>query len=398
MRYAFCPMRFIHEFPPHTYSHKNVMEAKGLFPYLPFMSSKLHSAFLLFLVFLVGCNHNPVSQKPKPTEPYFKPGEYGGDAMSGTEWITSVFPSPDGQKVAIVRYWTPSRTIKDPREQLWIVNKDGSDPRLIASNILNIDWSPQSNRLAVTYTLGIHVYIFLINLNNNSVKQLTGLPNSYFNKATVMLPKWFNDGNRILVSASAKAYQQSFERGFYIMNLTTDSVKGPLVPIAEAGQLGYHDRYITGIKYTSEKDSLSGNFIRYDFDTNKWHWLTHETNYTLKNDLFILSPSPTSKTVVYSKQVNNAPQIFVTNSTGTRTRQFTHLGGEYPNWSPDGKYFTFVRDIHKGPGAHYIVMKCTVSDWKISPLWPNLPDSVPHFPPVSTQHPIDLYSIVQQNQ
>ena len=99
-----------------------------------------------------------------------------------------------------------------------------------------------------------------------------------------------------------------------------------------------------------------------------------------------------------SRMVDNAPQIFVTDSSGTRVRQLTKLGGELPFWSPDGSYFTFSRDIHKGAGAHYIMMKCTVPDFKITPLWPDLPDSVPKFPALSTQHPIDLYSIVQQNK
>jgi len=48
--------------------------------------------------------------------------------------------------------------------------------------------------------------------------------------------------------------------------------------------------------------------------------------------------------------VDNAPQIFVTDSSGTRVRQLTKLGGELPFWSPDGSYFTFSRDIHKGTG------------------------------------------------
>lgn len=61
-------------------------------------------------------------------------------------------------------------------------------------------------------------------------------------------------------------------------------------------------------------------------------------------------------------------------------------------------YFTFSRDIHKGTGAHYIMMKCTVPDFTITPLWPDLPDSVPKFPSLSTQRPIDLYSIVLQNK
>jgi Tol biopolymer transport system component len=318
--------------------------------------------------------------------------------MSGTEWITSVFPSPDGQKIALIRYWTPSRTVKDPREQLWIVNKDGSDPEMIASGIQSIDWSQSCDSLLLTYETGVYFYSFLVVLNNKSAKQLTGLPNTFFTKGTTSNPQWFKDGNRLLLSVVGKAYKQNYDRGIYIMNLKNNNIEGPLVKLTGLGLLGNHESYITGLKYTNQSDSLSGNYIRYDFTTKQWHWITHITSDNEKNYLFFLSPSPTSTLITFSKVTNNAPQIFVTNSIGTRTRQLTHLGGEFPVWSPDGKYFTFIRDIHKGPGAHYIVMKCTVSNWKVSPLWPNLPDSVPHFPPVSTQHPIDLYSIVQQNQ
>jgi len=352
---------------------------------------------LVALALFYSCT-NPVSQKPKPTEPYFKPGEYGGDAMSGTEWITSVFPSPDGQKIAIVRYWTPSRTIKDPREQLWIVNKDGSNPKLISTNSAAISWAPDNTKIAFSYALTPYLYVFTVNLNTMIAKQLNGKKNQYFNKATVSQPFWFQDGIHLLLSVVDKAYQQSYERGFYIMNLKTDSIRGPLVPITDSGQLGNNEKYITGEKYTTQSDSMSGNYINYNLTTKNWHWITHITDEETKRYSIYLSPSPTSDIIVFSKHINNAPQIFVTNSNGTHTRQFTHLGGEFPVWSPDGKYFTFIRDIHKGPGAHYIVMKCTVSNWKVSPLWPSLPDSVPHFPPVSTQHPIDLYSIVQQNQ
>lgn len=182
------------------------------------------------------------------------------------------------------------------------------------------------------------------------------------------------------------------------MNLETDSIQGPLVPITDTGQLGDDENYITGVKYTTQTDSMSGNYIRYDFATGQWHWLTHITDETVKRYPIYSSPSPTTITIVYSRMVDNAPQLFVTDSSGTRVKQLTKLGGENPFWSPDGSYFTFSRYIHKGTGAHYIMMKCTVPGFRITPLWPDLPDSVPKFPALSTQHPIDLYSIVQQNK
>ena len=354
---------------------------------------------LLILSLILSCQHTPVTPKPPVPEPYFKPGEYGGDAMSGTEWITAAFPSPDGQKIALARYWDPHRIGTDPTRQLWIVNKDGSDPKLIATESGGVSWSPDGQKIAFTYGPTFpNTYVFVVNLNTLKATQLSGGGRQYFDKGTVAEPAWFRDGNRLLVSVYGKAYQQSFERGFYIMNLETDSIQGPLVPITDTGQLGDDENYITGVKYTTQTDSMSGNYIRYDFATKQWHWITHVSDIYVKNGDFFLSPSPTSTTIVYSIQVDNALQLFTTDSSGTNVRQLTKLGGVAPIWSPDGSYFTFSRDIHKGNGAHYIMMKCTVPDFKITPLWPDLPDSVPKFPALSTQHPIDLYSIVQQNK
>ena len=355
--------------------------------------------FLTLLLAAASCQHTPVTPKPPvEEEPYFKPGEYGGNAISGTEWITSSFPSPDGQKIALIRYWTPDRIGTDPGNQLWIMNKDGSEPELIATGSAGGHWNSNGTKIAFTYFIALNTYVFVVDLNTLKATQLSGGGRQYFNKSTVSQPDWFQDENRLLVSVWGKAYQQSYERGFYIMNLNTDTIQGPLVPIAERGALGDNEKYITGVKWTTQTDTMNANYIRYDFTTQQWHWITHITDETIKRYPIYLSPSPTSATIVYSRMIDNARQIFVTDSSGTKVRQLTKLGGEYPNWSPDGSYFTFSRDIHKGAGAHYIMMKCTVPGFRITPLWPDLPDSVPKFPPLSTQHPIDLYSIVQQNK
>ena len=381
-----------------SFSSDHAIGTKGSDPYLLPMERLRGILILALLLVAASCQHTPVTPKPPVPEPYFKPGEYGGDAMSGTEWITAAFPSPDGQKIALIRYRTPKRIGADPTDQLWIVNKDGSNPELIVTGCGHVSWSPDGTKIAFNYFSFPNTYVFVIDLNTMNTTQLNGMKNQYFNKGTVTLPIWFQDGNKLLLSVWATAYQQTYKRGFYIVDMKTDSIQGPLVTITDTGQLGDDENYITGVKYTSQTDTMSGNYIRYDLATKQWHWITHVSDTYVKNGDFFLSPSPTSTTIVYSIQVDNALQLFVTDSSGTNARQLTKLGGEYPNWSPDGSYFTFSRDIHKGTGAHYIMMKCTVPDFKITPLWPDLPDSVPTFPPLSTQHPIDLYSIVQQNK
>jgi len=130
--------------------------------------------FLTLLLAAASCQHTPVTPKPPVQEPYFKPGEYGGDAMPGTEWITSAFPSPNGQKMVVIRYWTPGRIGADPTKQLWIVNKDGSDPQLIAAGSAGTSWSPDGTKIAFTYTIFPDTYVFIVDLNTMNVTQLNG--------------------------------------------------------------------------------------------------------------------------------------------------------------------------------------------------------------------------------
>ncbi len=128
---------------------------------------------LLFLLLLLySCGNNPI--KHETTGPFFKPGEYGGDAMSGTEWITAVYPSPDGKKIALDRYWTPGRVPDDPKDQLWIVNKDGSDPELIATGSAGVSWSPDGTKISFTYLIFPDTYVFVVDLNTMKATQLNG--------------------------------------------------------------------------------------------------------------------------------------------------------------------------------------------------------------------------------
>ena len=314
--------------------------------------------------------------------PRFAPGEYGGDALVGTENLSNLVPSPGGERIALVRKRTPG-VPSDPRYQLWIVERDGSNARLISVNTGTVDWSPDGKRLAVTVIRGIESYIYTIDLATNEVKQWTGHENDVISKPTATNPVWFQDGERLLISVSAKAYQQPFERGIYTINTEREEVKGPLAEVMQSSFLGNNDQFATGKKYTGKKDPRSGNFVRYDFATDEWHWITDFSEDRITRIAHAPVPSPISRQLVQSRKTGNAWQLFLMNSEGKNVQQVTELGGDNPHWSSDGSYFTFTRDVHKGRGARYVPFKFDLEAMEAEPLFPSQPDSLPDFPPLS---------------
>ena len=114
--------------------------------------------FLLFLVALQACGTQVDPPDPEP-EPYFKAGEYGGEELPGTEHLTWIAPSPDGQTVAVVRKNTPGEL--DPLYQLWLVKPDGSDPILLSYNVGSVFWHPvKKNVLAFNFNPHTTPYLY----------------------------------------------------------------------------------------------------------------------------------------------------------------------------------------------------------------------------------------------
>jgi hypothetical protein len=73
------------------------------------------------------------------------------------------------------------------------------------------------------------------------------------------------------------------------------------------------------------------------------------------------------------------------NKKGKAVRQITELGGDNPRWGDKGSSFIFRRDVHRGEGARYVPYRFDLETNEAEPLWPALPDSVPDFPPLSSQ-------------
>ena len=325
-----------------------------------------------------------LSESPENDEPIFAPGEYGGDPMQGTEHLSNVKPSPRGDRYALVRKRTPGEP-SDPRNQLWVVDRDGTNPRLIGVNILGADWHPNGNRVAVTVATGIDFYVYTIDLETLEATQWTGRVGQRLSFPVVSSSGWFEDGERLLTFVAQKAYQQPFPRGLYVINTVDSTSTGPLVELFEATYFGNKYRYLIGQKYVREDDPRSGNFARYDFADSSWHWITKFPKDSLRRYIEPPVPSPTSDILVQSRQVQNANQLFIMDHRGKSVQQITELGGDNPRWSPNGSYFVFRRDVHEGEGARYVPYRFDLETMTAEPLWPTLPDSVPDFPDLSTQ-------------
>lgn len=340
----------------------------------------LASAVVGTVVLAAACS---TPTEPRTKEPTFAPGEYGGEPLPETEHLSNVKPSPSGDRYALVRKRTPGEP-SDPRNQVWVVGRDGSNPRLVSVNTGTVDWAPDSKSLAVTVVRGINVYAYTIDLRTGEATQWTGKEYQRLSLPVVNNPIWFEDGRRLLVSVAQEAYQQPFPRGAYIIDTRDSTTTGPLLEYMQAAFLGNSDSYVIVRKYTEDDEPPSGNFIRYSFADSSWNWITSFPKDSLRH-VEPPTPSPTREVIVQSREVQNAEQLFLMNKNGDEVRRITERGGDNPRWGEEGSSFIFRRDVHKGEGARYVPFRFDLETMEAEPLWPALPDSVPDFPDLSTQ-------------
>jgi len=356
-----------------------------------------HIKYLAFLVILMAASiscttsiEDPPTDDPDEKETYFQPGEYGGEPLPGTEHLLWISPSPDGEKIAVIRRQTPGKL--DQFNQLWILDRDGNNAELITYNIQTVHWHPFENKLAISFNPHSTPYYYLISLNldTRELKLWNSKNEQFFDKYTSASNGWFNDGENILMTVNGRAYQQEYQRGIYKINTKDSTHTGPHKILFVSTDFGNDDQWAVGLQYTT--DNLSSNRALYNLETDVFQWLTtyHSDSDSLRRYTGNPTINPSGTEIIISKFVDNAWQLFQINQFGNVVEKLTEFGGERPRWSRGVDYFTFIRDINKAPGARYIPFKYDFSTGEEEPIWPNLPDSVPDFPDFSTQDPIHL--------
>jgi len=356
---------------------------------VPLLASTVFTALLL----AAACSTAPEPPEEDPKEepePTFKEGAYGGPPLSGTESLFNLMPSPSGDRIALIRERTPGKPT-DPREQLWIVEKDGTNPRLISVNTTGAHWHPSGDQLAVTVDFGRGNFtVHTIDLETLEATQWTGKDSQRISFEVAASSGWFPDGHRVLAHVNQRAFQQPFPRGLYAIDTRDSITTGPLVELMQATNFGNQKEYVVGRKFTRDRGPLSGNYARYNFSDSSWHWITDFPRDSVTGGRTgVPQASPTEDLVVQDRPVQNAEQLFLfrpdADGTDDDAKQITELGGDNPRWASDGSYFIFRRDVHRGQGARYVPYRFDMETMEAEPLWPALPDSVPDFPDLSTQ-------------
>ena len=225
--------------------------------------------------------------------------------------------SPDGSRLAFVR---PTTSDVDPlasRDQLFTINVDGSDERLIADaperSMGDLDWSPDGSRIAFVAILSAddgnpvtsdedNWDIYSVRLDTGTVLQLTEDLNQDED------PQWSPDGKRIAFVSDRD-----------------DELCGP----------GGGCPYATEI-YLMRSDG--SNEVRFTKNASR-----HDRNYEW---------SPDGRAIAWSQTVDDdvnsgccQANILVKALDGSPSRQLTddrrriHLD---PSWSPDGRWLVYI--------------------------------------------------------
>jgi Tol biopolymer transport system component len=124
-------------------------------------------------------------------------------------WQTGIAPevSPDGRLITFTQNDGKSDTI-------WVMNRDGSNPRLVYSNGWDPTWSPDGQKILFASQVGGLSQLMTINLDGTGLQQVSDLP------LLRGRSDWSEDG-RFIVTYSGR----SWERELFLLPLDGSPVR-----------------------------------------------------------------------------------------------------------------------------------------------------------------------------
>jgi len=228
------------------------------------------------------------------------------------------------------------------KEQIVIMNVDGSDRQLITNNgAMNMSpaWSKDGSQLSYTSYAKFFPELFLSSVKGGKAKRLT------FNNMLNITPEFSPDGLSIAMSSS-----MSGQPDIHIIDLNgneltrvtnkdgidispTFSPDGNLIAFASERAGNLHI-FVTN-RSGSEPKRLT--FTGYQNDTPAW--------------------SPRGDKIAFVKRADGGFNIFTMNADGSEAQQLTSGSGnnENPTWSPDGRYIIYSSSRQGGKNL-YIMM------------------------------------------
>lgn len=238
--------------------------------------------------------------------------------------------SPDGWRLVFI---SPCRGIQDtyPDANLYIVNEDGKDvtPLLTTpGSSFEPAWSPDGYLITFTSMRDRHMQIYLLDLRDNSIKQLTNKPGI----SDARQPAWSPSGNQIVYSAKRyNAYQ--------IWTMT--SLGQTQEQLVRSGSDFWdflptwsHDGdYVLFNQRKADKPLIQSWLMSIRFDNRSMLGTQIKVGSLPVIDV---APSPDGFWLVFESFENKNHDIFITTVTGAgRQKVTTHPGNDFdPAWRP----------------------------------------------------------------
>ncbi len=241
--------------------------------------------------------------------------------------------SPDGKSILFVKGDWPDSAWEGG---IYLHDLATGRDSLISSNYLasSLTWSPDQRWIA--YSWGAQIYA--MKLDGDSLEQLTSNGNRNFRC------RWSPCGSKI-------AYIQSggVDRGLWIVDFSTKERK--LVSLFGEGTPDWFSD-CQRLCFSSYKFGDCGQIAIIDTSGTTDSAITKEVRLTdtpyIKGDVAV---SPSGNTAVFVQRLN----LWSVDTDGSNLKQLTTAGGDWPDWSPDGKWIVYTNGGDKN--GHLWLMK-----------------------------------------
>jgi TolB protein len=244
--------------------------------------------------------------------------------------------SPDGKRMVYI-------TVIDGREQLFVMNADGSGSMQITRDDADHEdpaWSPDGKTIASVYIKGKAEVIYLMNVEGSDMRQLTP------DNVRTIHPNWSPDGSKLAYCTDDDlAPPRKNDADILVIDIATRKI----------------NTLITGGVNTYPAWSPDGKHIAFRRmlgEMNSEVFVANADGTGAKNvtnhPAFDGWPSwsPDGTRIAFASNRNSSYQIFIMNADGSNVKLLSNTEGRStaPKWGLDGKriYFSTCKNVDFG--------------------------------------------------